>query len=381
MRVVAAAAMIAALAAPAAAKVPGEAQVAALAGEAMAETGARGLAVAVIEDGEIRSVQAFGSRNATGEPLTNETVMYGASLTKAVFAYVVMQLAEEGQIELDRPLAEYLPRPLPEYGNLDAYGNWGDLAGDNRWRMITARMALTHSTGFANFAFVEPDGKLRIHFDPGSRYAYSGEGLILLQFAMEKGLGLDVGKEMQRRVFGRFGMRNTSMTWREDFVKNLADGWMQDGTVEPHDERSKVRVAGSMDTTISDFAKFAAAFMRGEGLGKQSRSEMLRPQLPITSRSQFPTLIPDPPAKDRWPSLAAGLGVVTFNGPQGRGFFKGGHNDSTANMWACLERGLRCVVLLSNDVRSEKAFPRLVDAILGETGLPWQWEYGPSAGK
>jgi len=99
--------------------------------------------------------------------------------------------------------------------------------------------------------------------------------------------------------------------------------------------------------------------------------------LPITSRSQFPSLRPEVPPAERWKNLAAGLGVITFVGPQGRGFFKGGHNDSTANMWACVEKRRRCVVVLSNDVRAERAFPKLVDSILGDTGLPWRWEYGP----
>ena len=134
-----------------------------------------------------------------------------------------------------------------------------------------------------------------------------------------------------------------------------------------------------MDTSIADMAKLAAGFMRGEGLKPASRAEMLKGQLPITSRSQFPVLSPELPPAQRWRGLAAGLGLVTFSGPQGRGFFKGGHNDSTANMWACVEKGGRCVVVLSNDVRAEKAFPKLVDAILGDTGLPWRWEYGPAA--
>jgi hypothetical protein len=132
-----------------------------------------------------------------------------------------------------------------------------------------------------------------------------------------------------------------------------------------------------MDTSIADFARFAAGFMRGEGLKPGSRAEMVRPQLPITSRAQFPSLAPDPPPAERWQQLSAGLGVITFEGPQGRGFFKGGHNDSTANMWVCLERDRRCVVLLANDVRAEPAFPGLVDAILGNTGVPWGWEYPP----
>jgi CubicO group peptidase (beta-lactamase class C family) len=342
---------------------------------AMQRTGARGLAMAVVEHGRPVFVRAWGHRNAAGDPLQTDTIMYGASLTKAVFAYTVMQLVEEGRLDLDRPLAEYLPRPLPEYGNLDAYGNWADLAGDERWRRLTARHLLTHSSGFRNFSWDEPDGKLRINFDPGSRYAYSGEGIILLQFVIEKGLGLDLGAEMRRRVFDRFGMKNTSMMWRPDFARNLADGWKSDGKVEPHDERSRVRAAGSMDTTIADFARFAAALMRGVGLNPSSRTEMLRPQLPITSAAQFPSMVPEAPPEKRWKALAAGLGVIAFEGPQGRGFFKGGHNDSTGNMWVCLERRRRCVVLLANDVRAEAAFPELVESILGDTGLPWRWEY------
>lgn len=361
------------------ARVPDAQRVAVLAGEAMRDAKARGLAVAVIEDGKVASVQAFGERNAKGEPLTIDTVMYGASLTKAVFGYTVMQLIEEGTIKLDQPVATMLAKPLPDYGNLDAYGNWGDLAGDERWRKLNPRILLTHSSGFRNFSWDEPDQKLRINFEPGSRYSYSGEGIILLQFALEAGLGLKLGEEMQRRVFDRFGMTNTSMMWRADFARNLADGWKEDGSVEPHDERSKVRAAGSMDTSIADFAKFAAGFMRGEGVKQSSRAEMLKAQLPITSRSQFPVLSPELAPADRLKGLAAGLGVIIFTGPRGRGFFKGGHNDSTANMWVCLEKGRRCVVLLANDVRAEKAFPRLVDAILGDTGLPWRWEYGPGA--
>jgi CubicO group peptidase (beta-lactamase class C family) len=232
---------------------------------AMASTGAKGIAVAVIEDGRVASVESWGVRNAAGDPLETDTIMYGASLTKAVFAYTVMQLAEERRIDLDTSIAAYLPRPLPDYPDEEKYAPWKDLAGDERWRRLTPRILLTHSSGFANFAFVEPDGKLRFHFDPGARYAYSGEGLILLQFVLERGLGLDLGAEMQRRVFDRFRMANTSMIWRPDFAENLADGWDRAGKIEPHDERSKVRAAGSMDTTIADFAKFAGASFAAKG--------------------------------------------------------------------------------------------------------------------
>jgi CubicO group peptidase (beta-lactamase class C family) len=273
----------------------------------------------------------------------------------------------------------YLERPLPTYDDAsvaDRYARWSDLAGDERWRLLTPRMMLTHTPGFANFGFMEPDGRLRFHFDPGSRYAYSGDGYILLQFVLEHGLGLDVGREMQRRVFDRFGMTRTSMVWRPDFAANLADGWRIDGTVEPHDERSKVRAAGSMDTTVADMARLAAGYVKGDGLSPASRSELTRPSVPITTATQFPSLQPEARPDARRRDLAAALGVIAFTGPQGPAFFKGGHNDSTGNTWVCVERRQSCVVILANDVRAEAAFPDLVRFVLGETGAPWTWEYG-----
>ncbi|WP_447931044.1 serine hydrolase domain-containing protein [Sphingopyxis fribergensis] len=365
------------MAVPAAAKpMPDKAAIARTAKKAMTATGARGLAIAAIDKGKVVSVQAFGERNAKGDPLTPLTIMYGASLTKAVFAYSVLRLVDEGKVDLDKPIAAMLAKPLPDYGNLDAYGNWGDLAGDERWRTITPRMVLGHSTGFANFAFLEPDEKLRIHFDPGSRYAYSGEGISLLQFAIDEGLGLDTGKEIQRLVFDPLKMPNSSLIWRPEFAANLADGWELDGKAVPHDERSRVRAAGSMDTTITDLANFAAALVSGEGLSKAARAELLRPGLAIRSRSQFPTLQDDAPAAEQSAGIASSVGLITFTGPQGTAFFRGGHNDSTGNTLVCLEKGERCVLIMSNDVRAEAAFPMIVRDILGDTGAPWRWIFG-----
>jgi CubicO group peptidase (beta-lactamase class C family) len=368
--------LLAALAPIARAAVPNAAELDFQVARAMAATQAKGLAIAVIDGGRVVHVRSYGQRNAAGDPLQADTIMYGASLTKAAFAHLVMQLVDEGRLDLDRPIAALLPRPLPSYPNEDHYAPWGDLASDERWRRLTPRMLLTHSPGFANFAFLEPDGKLRIHFEPGTRYAYSGEGFILLQFVLERALGLEVGAEMQRRVFDRFGMANTGMTWRPAFAANLADGWYADGRVEPHDERGTVRAAGSMDTTIADMARFAAGYVRGDGLSAQGATELVKPQLAITTASQFPSLQPEVRKARRQRGLAAGLGVIAFDGPQGPGFMKGGHNDTTGNTWVCVQRGQRCVVILANDVRAEPAFPALVAFVLGETGAPWRWEYG-----
>lgn len=360
--------------------IPDAATIDARVAQAMAQTKAKGLSLAVIAEGKVVHVQAYGARNAAGDPLRTDTVMYGASLTKTVLAYAALQLVDRGALDLDKPLADYLAKPLPEYPSEPKYADWSPLGSDPRWRKITPRIALTHSTGFANFGFLEPDGRLKIHFDPGTRYSYSGDGIILLQFAIEKGLGRDVG-QLTQTIFDRLGMTRTSLIWRPDFAGNLADGWNDQGKAEPHDERSKVRAAGSMDTTITDLAKFAAALVRGDGLSPASRRELARPILPIKSAHQFPTLAPDAPRSEQRPDLHAGLGVIVFTGPQGPGFFKGGHNNITANTLVCIEAGQRAVLILANDVRAEAAFADLVQFILGDTGVPYKWEYGDHAGK
>jgi len=368
---------------------PSDAAIDAEVQRAMARTHAKGLAVALIDAGRVRYVQAYGQRNAKGDPLLTDTVMYGASLTKTVLAYTTLTLVDQGRIKLDTPLADDLEKPLPDYDPAaiykGKYAPYQQLASDPRWRSITPRMCLDHSTGFANFYFFEPDNKLRMHFDPGTRFSYSGDGFILLQFVIEngkpkQGLGKDVGA-LTDAIFKQQGMTRTALKWRADFRPNLADGWNDKGEPVEHDERSKVRAAGSMDTTISDFAKFAAALVRGEGLSKQSFAEMLRPHLKIDTAHQFPNFGPRLPPEKQRPDLYAGLGVVLFDGPQGRGFFKGGHDEQTANTMVCLPASQRCAVILSNDVRAEAAYPALVAFLLGETGVPYDWEYGDYAGK
>jgi CubicO group peptidase (beta-lactamase class C family) len=328
-----------------------------------------GLGVAFIRNGKVTMLKAYGLRDVERNlPLKTDTVMYAASLTKATFAYLTMQLVDEGKIDLDKPIASYLPKPLPKYSR------YVDLADDARWQQLTMRILLSHTTGFANFRFIEEDRKLRFHRAPGARYGYSGEGLLLAQFVLENGLGLDVGAEMQRRIFDRFGMKRTSMTWRDDFAANLAETYTLDGKLEPHRHWDKVGAAGSMDTTLSDWANFLAAVARGEGLSQKSKAEMIRRQIEIDSERQFPTLLAE--KTDRWKSigLGYGLGWGVFETPRGHAFFKEGHDEGTANYALCVERSADCVLLMSNSVRAERVFVELVNELMGDVNLPAEWE-------
>lgn len=330
-----------------------------------------GLAMAVIENGKVTHVVAKGVRNEKGDPLRTDTIMYAASITKATFAYYVLMLVDEGKVDLDKSIADYLPKPLP------AYPKYADLGVDERWKTITLRRLLTHSSGLADQRFYDPENKFRFNLEPGSRYAYSNEGVNLAQFVIEESLGLKVGDEMSRRLFQPLGMTRSSMIWRDDFKDNLADGQHEDGKWEEHDDRSSVKAAGSLDTTIGDMSKLAAAVASGWGLSAKARAELAKPSFPIVSQNQFPPfLIKDNPDNAKI-GLAAGIGVVVFDGPQGHAFYKGGHNDITDNVLICVEKGRRCVVLLSNSGVGRRIFPPLVQTALGDIGMPWIWEYNP----
>ncbi|HEY3812670.1 MAG TPA: serine hydrolase domain-containing protein [Caulobacteraceae bacterium] len=331
----------------------------------------QGLGVALIENGRVVSLKTYGVANvAQNTPMRPDTVIYAASLTKAAFAYMCMQLVDEGVLDLDKPIGEYLKKPLPDYDN------YKDLAGDPRWRKITPRMLLSHTAGFPNYRWINDDKKLNLMFDPGTRYAYSGEGILLMQFVLEEGLGLNVAEEMQRRVFDRFGMRRSSLTWRDDFVGNMADRYDLDGKDLGHPHNMHAHASGSMDSTLSDYAHFLAGVARGDGLSAKAKAEMLTPQITITSRRQFPTQVFDDTDENKAIALSYGLGWGLYRTPWGEAFFKEGHDDGAANYALCVEarHGTRCVLFMSNTVRAEGIYKYLADEILGDTHLPWQWE-------
>ncbi|MGH9842356.1 MAG: serine hydrolase [Blastocatellia bacterium] len=328
-----------------------------------------GLGVAILNNNQIAYINSFGWRNKEAQqPLSENTVMYGASFTKSVFAYLVMQLAAEVILDLDKPIAEYLPKPLPDYEK------YKDLAGDERWKMLTLRMLLSHTTGFPNFRFFQPDGKLNFNFTPGTRYAYSGEGINLAQFVIEIFTNKEVGALMRDRIFKPLGMVNTSMTWQEHFQNDLALGHDEQEKPLGHNKRGSVRAAGSMDTTINDFARFVAAVMQGQGLTPRAKAEMLRPQIRIHSKAQFPTLNNETTDENRAIRLAYGLGWGLFETPYGKAYFKEGHDDGWENHCVVFGEKKLALVLMANSSNGDSIFKELLATLLKDTYTPWKWE-------
>ena len=328
-----------------------------------------GLGLAVLNDGKIVYLKGYGFRDTEKKlPYTPETVVSGASFTKVVFAYTVLQLVDEGLLDLDKPIYLYLPKPLPEYEN------YADLAGDERYKKITAKMLLSHTSGFPNWRWFEDDHKLRIHFAPGSRYAYSGEGIDLLQLVVETITKQPLQELVQTRVFEPFGMTRSSMTWQENFESNFANGYDEYGRDLGAQHRKRAEAAGSLLTTVGDFARFMLAVANGEQLSRKTRERMLTPQIAIISRHQFPTFEDAPLEDDKANRLSYGLGWGLYWCPFGEAFFKEGHDEGWRNYTVIFDKSKSGMVLMTNSSNGEGIFKELLETVLKDTFTPIEWE-------
>lgn len=336
--------------------------------QSMSRGGVPGLSCAIINDGQIVYRRAFGYKDkAAGTENDEETIFAAASFSKTVFAYLVVLLVEDGIIDLDRPLHEYLDKPLPTY---PAYT---DLEGDDRYKQITARMVLSHTTGFPNWRFLTSDGKLRIMFQPGTRHSYSGEGISLLQMVVQEVTGENLEVLAQEKVFRPLGMDRSSYVWQEAFEDNFACPHDTFGRPKPLIRRSDPDAAGSMMTTAGDYARLLVAILNAEGRRKASVDEILKPQIKIDSRHMF-----DPSDAERTDQyqdigLAWGLGWGRFDSEHGRAFFHTGHDLGWQNYTVTYaDRGIG-VVLLSNSDNLEMVAPRIVEAAIGDRHSPFEW--------
>ncbi len=347
-----------------------------LVSELMTKAKVTGLALAILNDNRIVYTNTFGYKNKQKlELLDRSTVLYGASFSKAVFAFLTLRLVDEGVLNLDKPLFQYLDKPLPEYEE------FADLTGDERWRLITARMCLSHTTGFQNLRFIDarkgvfdPNGKLAIHFQPGIKYGYSGEGLKLLQLVIEKVTGKDLESLAVEKVFKPIGMNRSSYVWQASFEDNFAYPHSASEETQGKKRRKKAGGLGSLETTITDYSKFIEYVLQEKGLGKKMRQAMISPQIRINSKYQFPTISDETTTENQDIGLSYGLGWGLLRTKYGRAFFKEGHDDGWQNYNINFKDKGISIIIMTNSDNGESVFKELLDKIIGDTFTPWKWE-------
>jgi CubicO group peptidase (beta-lactamase class C family) len=234
-----------------------------------------GLSICVISGNEIAWCEGFGVAEED-TPVTTETIFQAASLSKPVFAYAVLALVDEGVLDLDKPLLQYVSEDTAKADHL------GEGFDDPRVHEITARMVMTHTSGFPNW---RRNGELSFLFDPGARFGYSGEGFGLLQRVVERITESTLEELMTRYAFEPLAMTGSTFTASRVDLERYAwphEAW---GEAEPKPEdledrirKAKPHAAATLMTTAPDYARFLIGLMTGEGLSEAIHDDLLRPQ-------------------------------------------------------------------------------------------------------
>lgn len=218
-----------------------------------------GAAVAVIRQRALHSVEAVQA--CAGLPqATPDSIFEAASLSKPVFAYAVLQLVQQGRMALDAPVLAYLPQGYTHRHQPYLADSPADPVSDPRLQAVTVRMALNHTSGLPNWA----GGPLAFSGTPGDHWAYSGEGYVLLQRAVEAVTGEGLDAFMARQVFGPLGMDHSAYTRQPGFEPFILPGTDRHGAaLQPWPFRVPV-AAFTLYTSARDYGLFLAALLRDQ---------------------------------------------------------------------------------------------------------------------
>ncbi|MEE8583640.1 MAG: serine hydrolase domain-containing protein, partial [Acidobacteriota bacterium] len=314
-----------------------------------------GLQIALIQDGKVVWNQAFGQADKAGKvEASQETLFPAASLSKPVFAYAVLKLAEQGKIDLDQPISQYLPGYIEEDARIDA---------------ITARHVLSHSCGFPNWR--PRGGKLKILFQPGERFSYSGEGYVYLQNAVERITAKPMDDFVREMVFDPLGMKDSSYVWQERFEGRTARGHDAQGKTHRLRKRTVANAAASLYTTSADYARFVTAVLNGEGLNRETWDDMLTSQVPVGRRNDFRAA----------QKLSWGLGWGLQEGDGDTAFWHWGDNGDF-KCYVVAWRGRKSGLVYFTNSENGLSIPReILQAGLGEVHPALSWlSYEPYNG-
>ena len=222
-----------------------------------------GYSMALVRDGKLVFSHAAGQSNRfTGKLVDENTLFEAASITKAVFAFAVNRLAEQGEIDLDKPLGEYL--------------EFAELSHDPRARKITARHCLNHSSGLPNWFWEDGDGKVEMLFEPGEKHGYSGEAMMYLGRVVEHLQDKPLEQVVLDEACRPLGFTESVFFSDCEALRSVASFGHVNKMPQAHDNSPMIGVASTMFTESKAFSKFMISLMNRAVLSDETYKEMFR---------------------------------------------------------------------------------------------------------
>ncbi len=240
----------------------------------MTERNIPGAAIAVLKNGKAVKVKGYGLASLEfGVPVTTDTVFEIGSVSKQMTAAGIMLLVEDGKVNLDEKISQYLPN-TPE-----------------SWSEVTVRHLLTHTSGIVSYTRLDGfelsrrvtiDGFIKqlsphpLEFTPGEKNIYSNSGYNLLAYIIQTQSGKPFMHFMRERIFTPLGMTRTGDRDPQFIIPLRAAGYeWRDGRYTGRDgSLTDLMGAGSITSTINDMIKWEAALRGDKFLKPESKREM-----------------------------------------------------------------------------------------------------------
>lgn len=275
--------------------------------------------VGIIDNGKLVKAQVYG-KDYKGQPAPEDMLFEVASVTKVVFTTLVLRLVQEGKWSLDEPLYHYYTDP--------------DVVSDKYSKEITTRHVLSQQSGFDNWRWMNPTGKLTFNFEPGTKFNYSGEGMKYLKLAIEHKFHKSLVKLSDLLLFKPLHMYNTSHEWdgKKDFARYSRMYDSEGKEIIKNDYSVQASAAAGLTTTVGDLSKFAIEVLNGAHLSKSLYNEMVKKQATIS------------------PNLQQGLGwrVVDELPNNEYALEHAGNDPGVASIIVLLPKSKRGIVVLTN---------------------------------
>ena len=244
--------------------------------EEMAAKSIPGLSMAVFNrDGITHYINLGKADIERNIPISEKTIFEAASLSKPLFAYFIMKYVDKGILDLDKPLYEYLP--------------YKDIEHDDRYKKITARMVLSHTTGFPNWR-EDHNNELFISFEPGTNYQYSGEGFqylakVLAHLLKTDDLGLQ--EAFHDQVAQDLGLETTRFVQDDNNLSNKAMPYKNGKRVQGRYTNDKFGAAFSVHSEAKDFSIWLRALLNNKGLTSESFNQLFETQIETVNDDSF----------------------------------------------------------------------------------------------
>jgi len=220
-------------------------------------------------------------------PNTSETVFRLASLTKQFTAAAILQLQEQGKLNVNDPVDRY----LPDYPH---------------GKEITIDQLLNHTAGIPDYEFLQPSMVFRnavsldelmakfsglpLDFRPGSRFSYSNSGYVVLTAILENVSGQTYAEYLAEHIFQPVGMEQTHYDYANIVLQGRAAGYTLDGAGYQNAEffdMSNVAGAGGLVSNVHDMYRWDRALYTAQVLNEASRRAYFAPTVEMSEGGQY----------------------------------------------------------------------------------------------